>query len=421
MSYDLVIFGASGFTGQFVVEFLAKALKRENDTSTTWAISGRNEKKLQAVLAAATKAIGSDLTKTPIIICDTNSDQSVFEMASKAKVVLNCVGPYRFHGEQVVSACVKAGTNHVDISGEPEYLEKMQLKFNNEARSKGIYIVGACGFDSIPADMGQMVVTDAMEGDVNSIETFLTVATPDLPGPVINFATFQSAIHGFANAYQLKDIRKQLYPQRLPSLSPRLKFRGNVFWSEEMNAYCMPFPGSDRSIMMRTQRAMYDNDKERPAQIQSYFTVGSFFGIVMIMLAGMMFGTLAKFKFGRTLLETFPKFFSFGAVSRDGPSKEMADNTNFEMTLIGKGWREKAAMHDSKPDREVIAKVSGKNVGYGATCEMIVQSALVILKEKSRMPLGGGVLSPGYAFAKTSLVERLTAAGVPFAASTRDI
>jgi short subunit dehydrogenase-like uncharacterized protein len=421
MKYDFIIFGASGYTGQYVVEFMANALKREKDETSTWAVSGRNESKLRTVLTNASKATGLDLSKIPIVVCNTSDADSIFSMASQARVVLNCVGPYRFHGEQVVAACVKAGANHVDISGEPQYLEKMQLKYNEEARAKGIFIIGACGFDSIPADMGQTVLADAMEGDVNSMETFLTITTPDLPGPTLNFATFQSAIYGFSAAHELKGIRKKLYPERLPSLSPRQKFRGSVFWSEEMRKYCMPFPGSDRSVMMRTQRSRFENEKERPTQIQCYFTLASLFSVFMVMVTGTIFGMLAKFNFGRYLLETYPGFFSFGAVSKDGPSKEMADNTNFELSLFGKGWKDKAEQHPGKPDREVVVRVSGKNVGYGATCEMLVQSAMVILKERDRMPAGGGVLTAGYAFAKTSLVERLTAAEVPFVASVRNL
>ncbi len=77
-------------------------------------------------------------------------------MASRARVVLNCVGPYRFFGEQVVRACLAGGAHHVDISGEPQFLESMQLKYGEEAESKGLYIIGSCGFDSIPSDVGQV-------------------------------------------------------------------------------------------------------------------------------------------------------------------------------------------------------------------------------------------------------------------------
>lgn len=79
---------------------------------------------------------------------------SLVEMAKQGKVVLNCVGPYRFSGKQVVEACIEAGAHCVDVSGEPEYLERVQLDCDAQAKEKGVYIVGSCGFDSIPADMG---------------------------------------------------------------------------------------------------------------------------------------------------------------------------------------------------------------------------------------------------------------------------
>ena len=92
--------------------------------------------------------------------------------------------------------------------GEPQFLETMQLKYNEEAERKGIYIVGSCGFDSIPADLGQTVVMRAMDGPVNTIETYLKCTSPpDEPGAIINFATYQCAIYGFAMAQELIPVR----------------------------------------------------------------------------------------------------------------------------------------------------------------------------------------------------------------------
>ena len=106
---------------------------------------------------------------------------------------------FRFFGEAVVEACVEAGAHHLDISGEPQYLEKMQLKYHQKAVENGVYVIGACGFDSIPADMGQVCVKKHMGGDVNSIETYLKVIVPDLPGAAINFATWQVGwLHNFS-------------------------------------------------------------------------------------------------------------------------------------------------------------------------------------------------------------------------------
>ena len=115
---------------------------------------------------------------------------------------------FRFSGDQIVKACVENGTHHVDISGEPQFLETMQLRYHEQAANKGIYVIGSCGFDSIPSDLGQMVVHRSMDGPVNTIETYLKCTTPhDEPGATINFATFQSAIYGFAHAAELKSIR----------------------------------------------------------------------------------------------------------------------------------------------------------------------------------------------------------------------
>lgn len=405
--YDIVIYGASGYTGQYIVEYLMKNL---NDTEKygklSWAIAGRDETKLKKVLEA--KNAPTDIA---VIICDSKDPESLLSMAKSTRLVLNCVGPYRFFGESVVKACVEAGTHHVDISGEPQYLEKIQLKYHSEAEEKGVYVVGSCGFDSIPADLGAMFLANQMGGDVNSVETYLEVDVPDLPGPCINYATYQSAIYGFAHAEELKPIRKKLFPERLPSTSPKLPPRGNLHASNIVKGYCLPFPGSDRSVMMRTQRALYAESPEttRPTQIGCYMKVSSWFSAVKIMIVGFIFGLLAGRKFGRVLLEKFPGFFTFGGVTKEGPSKEMAANTNFKVTLIGKGWNDKnKSRKHEKPEKEVKVTVSGKNIGYGSTSELVVQSALTILLEKDLMPGKGGVFTPGYAFRKTTLTQRPT-------------
>ena len=111
-------------------------------------------------------------------------------------------------------------------------------------------------------------------------------------------------------------FRKALFPERLPSLKPKLAPRGNVHKSKLVNSWCMPFPGSDRSVMMRSQRARYHKENKRPAQISCYVQISNIFWVMLTTIAGFMFGLLAGFKFGRTLLEMFPGFFSFGTVSK---------------------------------------------------------------------------------------------------------
>jgi short subunit dehydrogenase-like uncharacterized protein len=144
----------------------------------------------------------------------------------------------------------------------------------------------------------------------------------------------------------------------------------------------------------------------------------------MMMLIGMFFGFLAMYKAGRWLLEKYPAFFSMGMVSKQGPTRRMAENTNFEMTLYGRGWKgeDEGSLTDFGTETtEVTVTVKGRNIGYGATCEMLVQSAITILKESDKIPGSGGVLTPGFAFKDTSLIRRLNENGVTFDVTVNNI
>lgn len=417
--YDMVVFGATGYTGQYVVEYAARAGAEEG---LSWAVAGRNQEKLAGVLDQAAANTGrADIKDADVIVCDVKDQASLEAMAAKTRLVLNCVGPYRFSGEQVVQACLTSGTHHIDISGEPQFLEKMQLKYHAEAESRGVYIVGACGFDSIPSDVGRQLVHQEMGGCVNSVDMFLEAGT-DGPakGPGINFATFQSAVHGVANWKELQRLRRQLYPYKMPTLTPKVKKRSFLSKSEEVDKWCILFPGSDRSVMVRSERSRYEHDALRPAQVQAYVALPSFFWAILGVIGFVLFGLLCNFKFGRYLLETFPYFFSFGTVSKEGPPKAVIEQSWFKMTLVGKGWKD----HKPNTGRDVLMTepinstvkvvVKGKNVGYGATCECMVQSGVVLLKQTNRLPSTGGVWTPGYAFADTDLVDRLNARKVTF-------
>lgn len=161
---DIIIFGASGYTGKYTVYEGVKLLK-----GLKWGIAGRSREKLEEVLEVMGKKAGEDLSKIPIIIADVKDQNSILQMAKQAKAIVNCTGPYVQFGEPVVKACIEAGTHHVDVSGEPLFMESMQLKYNEQAREKGVYIISACGFDSIPAELGIQFLQDNFNGGtVNS-------------------------------------------------------------------------------------------------------------------------------------------------------------------------------------------------------------------------------------------------------------
>ncbi|KAL7727007.1 hypothetical protein ACLKA6_010050 [Drosophila palustris] len=409
---DVIIFGATGFTGKYTVYEAVSVLK-----DLRWGIAGRNREKLQSVLKEMGAKAKKDLSQTPIIIADVEDEASLLEMAKSCRIVVNTAGPYRFYGEKVVRACIEAGTHHVDVSGEPQYMETMQLKYNERAKERGVYIVSACGFDSIPADMGVVFVEKNFDGVVNSVETFLVNGVkdynPEHGKAGLNFGTWNSAVYGLAHSNELHGIRRELYPERLPKFFPILKHRPLMFKSTEINKVCLPFPGSDRSVVMRSQRFLYEHDKKRPVQMHAYIGFPSWIIAAAVALFATIFGLMAKFQFGRTLLLKYPGFFSGGFVSRDGPSEARMEKTYFRMTMKATGWpssqrlAEGTDQYTDPPSKTLMVRVSGPNPGYGSTCVALLSTAVTILRESNKMPNTGGVLSPGAAFSKTSLISEL--------------
>lgn len=416
---DIVLFGASGFTGKYCVGEVHK-LSKSNGRSLTWGIAGRSEEKLKEVMSEYQKKIGEDLSSIPIIIADVKDHDSLKRMTARAKVIINCCGPYRFFGEPVIKACLETGTHQVDVTGEPQYMESMQLNYHKAAQEKGIYLVSACGFDSIPADLGIVFLQKNFEGTLNSVETYLQAAEepPKTSGSSGNYATWESAIHGIAHAGELTELRRKLYPTRLPTFTPKLTPRSSVHKSDIINAWCVPFLGSDRSVMLRSQRYLYEQKKSRPVQVQTYLGLDSIFTVTLMVLFGSLFTFLVKYEFGRNLLLKHPKFFSAGMFAHESPPDEKLKKTKFSITFHGKGWSEKLSEAEDEyktpPNKTVMGRVGGMNPGYGITATAITLSAIVILTETNKLPDRGGVYPPGAAFANTSLIEQLQQNGLNF-------
>lgn len=173
--FDLIIFGATSFTGKWLVQEVLKTL--ENGDSFTWAIAGRSQSKLDALLEEVSKETGKDLGHVTTITADVLNPPSLTQMVKQGRVVLNLVGPYTQWGEPVVKACSEEGTHHLDLSGEPQFMGRMELKYNSTAEDSGAYIIGACGFDSIPADYGSSYLAQNFGGEVNSIESFMELGS----------------------------------------------------------------------------------------------------------------------------------------------------------------------------------------------------------------------------------------------------
>lgn len=423
--FDVIIFGASGFTGQFVVEEMAISVEVDSlykSNNLKWAIAGRNHDKLVKVLKeAAMNTKQNWCTEVPIILADVNDHESLVSMCKRARIIISVVGPYRFYGEPLVKACVETATNYVDISGEPQFLELMQLKYNQAAKEQGIYIVGATGWDSIPADMGLTWTKQLFKGDLNSADIIVRAKTPD--GMKMNFGTWYSAIYGYAYGHELKELRTKLSnevamlkPQQIKS-KHRPNTRPLLSYIDEVKAYCLPFLGSDKSVVRRSETYKYNAFKERPVMCETYFGVDTMFQGYMVMAVATVFGIIAKFSFGRKLLKSYPGFFSFGIVSKDGVPRESLEKCSFSHTIIGYGWDQKLsdpdAQHDEPPTKKIVTRVSGPDPGYIATASFAVHSAMTIIFDPHHLP-EPGVHSPSACFSKSYLIDRLTKRNIKF-------
>lgn len=413
--FDVIVFGASGFTGAFVVEDIL----RSNKGKFSWAVGGRSAEKLKETLNQVAKTLGDDSAKSiPIVIADTSDDASLRAICKRCKVLIDCVGPYRFYGESVVRACINEGTDFVDISGEPQYLETIALKYNKEAEEKGIYIVNTCGFDSIPADLGTHFAAKQFDSPdlVSSVESYLSLRSGP-HGAAAHFGTWDSAVHGFGSRGELDKLRRNAgQSARLPIVGPPLKKRNGSFFHKDLGKWCLPFMGADASVVRRTQRLNYEQRKISPIQFGAYFTISSFWALILFFIFGSIFQLLARYAFGRKLLLKYPRFFSYGIFSHEGPTRQQLNSTSFSMTFYAQGYSSKAVLDaKQKPDKRVVTQVSGPEPGYIATPIFVVQSAIVLLNDRDKIPYKGGVLTPASAFGETSLISRLQQHGVDFA------
>jgi hypothetical protein len=144
--YDIVLFGATGFTGALVAEYLA----RNVPPRTSWALAGRNPAKLEAVR----RRLGVLWSQLPLLSADAADPESLRELAESTRVVISTVGPYVEHGEPLVAACAAAGTDYLDLTGEPEFVDRCYARYHRRAVDSGARLVHSAGFDSVPHDLG---------------------------------------------------------------------------------------------------------------------------------------------------------------------------------------------------------------------------------------------------------------------------
>ncbi|RHZ22660.1 hypothetical protein DYB26_010578 [Aphanomyces astaci] len=322
-----------------------------------------------------------DVHDIPIVLADALDELALTAMCQSTTLVINCTGPFRLFGEPVVRCCVAAGTHYVDISGEPQFIETMMLRYNEDARKNACVVVSACGFDSVPSDLGTVFTAQQFPkgGACSSIEAFIST-----DGKRAHATTYECIVLGLAAADELKQLRGNVAP--IPYVGPKLTLR-NVGYDRRVQKYVVKFPGADASIVRNSQRHLVSTkDGAIPCRFAIYATFESVWTLVYLVVGGLFLFSLGSFKAGRALLIQYPQFYA-------------------------KGYTNIQSAGTASPDWQVVTTVHGPEPGYIATSRMVTRCAKVLL-DGHVVPRG--VLTTASAFGGTPLISELQQAGITF-------
>src|SRR5579864_5117549 len=382
--HDIVLLGATGFTGSLTAEYLA----HHADPQTRWALAGRNREKLQAVRAR----LGDAHAQLPLLHADTGDPASMRQVAESTRVLITTVGPYINHGEAAVAACAAAGTDYVDLTGEPEFVDLMWLRHHAEAERTGARLVHSCGFDSIPYDLGALfTVAQLPEGEPIRLTAFMRISA------MISGGTYHSMLHIAGRLRQAQRVareRRQSEPR--PTDRTVRGIAGRPHNEPAQGGWVVPYPTIDPLTVLRSARALARYGPDFSYSV--YMVVGN-----LPMVAGLAAGVGGL----AALAQLGPTRHALGKLidPGDGPSPERRARSWFRVRTVG----------EARGTR-VVTEVSGGDPGYTETSKMLAESALCLAHDE--LPQTAGQVTPAVAMGD-ALRERLERAGIRFEVAER--
>jgi short subunit dehydrogenase-like uncharacterized protein len=381
--FDIVVFGATGFTGELTAAYLAEHAPAD----CRWALAGRSTAKLEAVrtrLAAINPAC-ADLT---LLHADVSDPDSIRSVAESTKVVITTVGPYLEFGEPLVAACASAGTDYVDLTGEPEFVDLMYVAHNETAKASGARIVHACGFDSIPHDLGAYFTVKQLD-PTQKIGVYGVVRS----GAQFSGGTFHSAMGAMSRQAQAKkalSARRKIEPRPEGGRKVRT-VAGKPGRDSMLGLWVLPMPTIDPLVVVRSAAALpaYGPDFSYGhfAGLKTLrYTIGGAIGVTSLVIA-------ANIAPVRNILKSRIK-------QGEGPSESRRAKSWFKVDFIG-----------DDGTKTVHTRVSGGDPGYGETSKMLAESAMSLAFDTN--PNTSGQVTPVVAMGE-NLLARLQAAGMKF-------
>jgi short subunit dehydrogenase-like uncharacterized protein len=380
--YDLVLFGATGFTGGLTADYLAANAPAE----MRWALAGRNRSKLDAV-AARLASRAPEAPKPDVLVADAADEPALREIAEKTRVVITTIGPYALHGGPLVAACAAAGTDYCDLTGEPEFVDRVWVDHHAEAERTGARLVHCCGFDSIPHDLGAYFTVQQLPEGVP-----LTVNGYVKTNARFSGGTFHSAINGFARARQTLSAAKERR-----RLEPRVEgrkvdaARSRIRQDKDLGGWTVPLPTIDGAIVRRSAAAL---DRYGPDFTYGHHMVAKHLATVGGIAGGVGSAfALAQLPPTRNLLLKLK-------AQGEGPSEAERQRSWFKVVFVGEGGGER-----------VVTEVSGGDPGYSETSKMLAESGLCLAFDE--LPERSGQLTTAVAMGD-ALLQRLQKAGIRF-------
>ncbi len=406
-AFDIVLFGATGYTGELVAEELLARC----GAGAKWAIAGRDQGKLEAVRARLA-AVDPRARELPIVVADSHDRASLDRMAREARVVCTTVGPYALHGSELVAACAAHGTDYCDLTGEVPWMRRMIDAHDDAAKRTGARIVHACGFDSIPSDLGVLLLeTESLARYGRPCED-VTLTVTSLRGGASG-GTLASMLNLVAAARRDSEVRSVLRdPYALNPAGERHGRDGGdsltVARDGERGGYLGPFvmgPVNTRVVRRSNALLGYRYGRElRYREAMQYGTGAR--GLVMangarVAILGLVAG--AAFAPTRRLLgRLLPK-------PGQGPTREARESGHFRVRIAG------SLVDAGGTARTIACRVEGhRDPGYGSTAILLAESALCLACDAPVDVHTSGVLTPATALGIT-LVRRLRDAGMVLA------
>jgi short subunit dehydrogenase-like uncharacterized protein len=381
-SVDVVIYGATGFTGKLVVEYMQEKYGKEEGIS--WAIAGRSEEKLNAVREEL--KVGSNV---PQLLVDSNDKDSIASMVQQTKCVLTTVGPYQLYGANILQQCVIHGVDYVDLCGEPGWMHEMINEHAEQAKETGARIVFSCGFDSIPFDLGvyflQKEVIARHGQPASNVRGRVRAMNGEFSGGTA--ASLGATMASLKEKPELFEVLVNPFALSNGFTGPEQAQDSKPIYDDKLETWVAPF----FMAPINTKNVHRSN-----ALMDHLYGKDFCYNEMWIQGPGEEGKAAAEFVGSMNPLADAP-------APGEGPSKESRENGNYDVLFCA----------DLSDGSSLHASVSGDmDPGYGSTSKMIAESALCLVDDCSE--LSGGIYTPAPAMGEKLITRLQASAGLTF-------